>query len=80
MTDIFEMSATQEQKKNILLKKTCSLIKRMNDEGTEKTKIYETINNINLPFDIHIAVTGRFSEICKFGRILTESERKLFKL
>ena len=81
MTDILEMNPeTYEQKKRILLRRTCELIKQMHDEGTEKKVISEAINKINLPLDIHLAVTGRFSEICKFGRILTDAERRIFRL
>jgi hypothetical protein len=81
MTDILEMipDNTLEQKRRILLNKTCGLIKMLYDAGQEKESICEQIKEINLPFDVHIAVMGRFSEICRFGRILSESERKIFK-
>lgn len=81
MTDILNMVSdnTVEQRKRILLNKTCGLIKMLYDEGEEKELICEQIKGINLPFDIHIAVMGRFSEICRFGRILSESERRIFK-
>jgi hypothetical protein len=81
MTDILEMipDNTIEQKRRILFNKTCGLIKRLHDDGKENEYIFEQLKDIKLPFDVYLAVTGKFSEICRFGRILSESERKIFK-
>ena len=39
-------------------------------EGKTKDEIAEVLQKINLPIDIHLAVFGHFSEICKHGKIL----------
>lgn len=81
MTDILEMNPeTYEQKKRIILRKTCELIKQMNAEGSSQKEITDALKLIKLPLDIHLAVFGHYSEICKFGRILTDAERRIFRL
>jgi len=62
------------------MQNTCLFIKTAFDEKQTKESIFEQIKKIDLPLNIHLAVSGRFSEICKYGRILTERERKIYNM
>ena len=80
--NIFDMVTEkdhQEALKKSLFNGTCQLMKRMFDNGSSQKDITDAIEKIDLPLNMHMAVYGRFSEICKYGRVLTPSERKLFK-
>jgi hypothetical protein len=76
--DMVDKKDQQEALKKRLLNGTCQLIKRMADQGSTQKEITDAIEKIDLPLNIHMAVYGRFSEICKYGRILTPSQRRLF--
>ena len=68
--DILSMIDTPEQKRKRLFNQTCVLMQQLSKEGKTKDEIAEVQQKINLPIDIHLAVFGHFSEICKHGKIL----------
>ena len=76
--DIMGMVDETAAKKAHLLNKTCKAMKILKDKGWNNEAIEKTINYVNLPLDIHLTVTAHFTEICRYGRLLTKRERKLF--
>jgi len=75
--DIFSMIDTNEKKRSELLNKTCQTMKALKNEGKTPQEIEFLIKKINLPLDMHLCVFGHFTEICKYGRLLTKNERKV---
>ena len=76
-----EKAANERRKKEIqLMNKTCQYIFCAHREKVKNEDIEKQIKALDLPLSIHMAVFGRFSEICKYGRILTERERKIYRM
>lgn len=76
--NIFDLRDDKAMKERDLFNRVCSLMKKMTDEGKAQKEITDAIDKIELPLKMHMAAYGRFSEICKYGRVLTPSERNLF--
>ena len=76
MVDKKEIDRKQKEKE--LLNKGILLIKTMKKECKTDKQIETQIKELNLPFGAHLALLGNYSEILKYGRILTKNERKLF--
>lgn len=47
-------------------------MQQLSKDGKTKEEIADVLQKINLPIDIHLAVFGHFSEICKHGKILNK--------
>lgn len=73
--DILTMVDPEQQKRRELLNKTCRYMQLATNEGKTKKEIETTLKGLELPIDIHLTVFGRFTEICKHGRVLTKTER-----
>jgi len=67
-----------ELKRIELRNKTIKFVFDQHKSGKSNDQIMELVNSIKLPLDIHLQITGRFSEICKYGQILSNKQRKLF--
>ena len=76
-----EKEANERRKKEIqLMRKTCDYIFCAHREKKSNADIEKQIKALDLPLSVHMAVFGRFSEICKYGRILTERERRIYNI
>ena len=76
MVDQKEIDRKAKEKKALNL--GIVLIKKMKEEGSTDKEIEKQIHAIELPLSVHMALLGRYSEILKYGRILSKQERKLF--
>lgn len=77
--NILDMVDDKQVKLNELKRKTCAYIKEQYSAGKSKEDILENINKIDLPLSLHLAITSKFSEVCKYGRILTKREREVYR-
>lgn len=85
--NIFDLLSEKEKEENKirkqeieLMNKTCDYIYMSHRDGFANEEIERQLKKLNLPMSIHLAVFGRFSEICKYGRILTSKERKILSM
>lgn len=75
--DIMTMIDEGRQKRTELLNKTCRFMQLATKEGKDKKEIEQNLKLLELPIEIHLAVFGHFSEICRHGKILTKTERMI---
>ena len=65
-------------KRKSQFRELCLKIKQLHDAGKTNAEIENLIRVMELPLDMHMACLGRFTEICKYGRILSKTERKIY--
>lgn len=76
--DIFDMLDPEKEAKKAKFRQICQHIKTLKDGGMKSEDIQETIKALNLPLDMHLAIFGRFTEVCKHGKVLTVAERRIY--